>query len=123
MTLPNDVNAATVKMRFPAFRDTSDALIEFAVEEAAIQCDEATLGSYYLPALLYLSAHILSRAAQLDNGGAGPLRSVSIGGEISYSYVTPNAPTLSDRSDLATTAYGMRFLEFVSLSVPAVAII
>ena len=118
-----DITATNVKMRFPAFRDYSDALINFAIEEAALSCDATALGSYYLPCLYYLTGHILARAAQLDGGGTGPLRSVSVGGEISYSYVTPEWPKLSDRSDLATTAYGMRFLEYVTLSVPAVAII
>lgn len=121
--LPRAINAATVKMRFPAFRSQPDALVEFAVEEANLACDPTKLGSFYVPAFLYLTAHILARALQLDAGGNGPLRSVSVGGEITYSYVTPDWPKLTDASDLATTAYGIRFLEYVSLSVPAVAII
>jgi len=124
MALPNAITAAAVKMRFPAFRGTEDALIEFAIEEASIQCNKKTLGSFYLPCLLYLTAHILTRALQTAQGGVGmPLRSVSVGGEISYTYAVPDQPKLSDASDLATTAYGMRFLEYVSLAVPAVAII
>jgi hypothetical protein len=124
MTLPHAISATSVKMRFPVFRDTPDALVEFALEEADVQCDPTQLGSYYLPCLLYLTAHIMTRALQTLEGGVGmPLRSVSVGGEITYSYETPDQPKLSDPSDLTTTSFGTRFLEFVTLTVPAVAII
>jgi len=118
------INATTVKMRFPVFREAPEALIEFAIEEADLQVDEAMLGKAYVPAFLYLTAHILTRALQTLESGVGvPLKSVSVGGEISYSYATPDAPKLTDASDLATTSFGMRFLEITTINVPAVAII
>jgi Protein of unknown function (DUF4054) len=118
------INAANVKMRFPTFSQTPDALVEFAIEEANVRCDPLLLGDFYLPAFLYLTAHVLTRAIQSLEGGVGmPLRSISVGGEISYSYETPDQPKLSDPSDLTTTAFGVRFLELVTMQVPAVAII
>lgn len=124
MTLPRAINAATVKMRFPVFRNAPDALIEFAIEEADIQVDKTTMGSAYVPAFLYLTAHILTRALQTLEGGIGiPLRSVSVGGEITYSYANPDAPKLSDASDLATTSFGMRYQSLLTIHVPAVAIV
>jgi Protein of unknown function (DUF4054) len=118
------ITSASVKMRFPFLRDVPDALVQFALEEALIQCDAAQLGSYYSAAVLYMTAHIIVRAQQVLEGGAGmPLKSVSVGGEISYTYDNPDTPKLTDASDLATTSFGMRFLEYVTLSVPAVAVI
>jgi hypothetical protein len=124
MALPHAITAASVKMRFPIFQPADDALIEFAIEEADLQCDQTTLGQWYLTAFLHLTAHILMRGLQSIESGTGQvLRNVSVGGEISYAYATPPQPSLEDKSDLAMTPYGMRFLEIVSLTVPAVAVI
>jgi hypothetical protein len=124
MTLPHAINAANVQMRFPSLRSTPPAMIEFAIEEADLRCDEDILGSFYLPAFLYLTAHIITRALQAIETGSGQvLRSVSVGGEISYSYANPTEPSLNSPSDLADTVYGARYLEYLQLAQPAVAII
>jgi hypothetical protein len=122
--LPHAINSANVKMRFPSLRNAPDAMIEFAIEEADLRCDEDILGSFYLPAFLALTAHIITRALQAVETGTGQvLRSVSVGGEISYAYADPTEPSLNDPSDLVATVFGARYLEYLSYAQPAVAII
>jgi hypothetical protein len=124
MSLPNAITAASVKIRFPVFRNVEDALIEFAIEEANLSVDPSVFDDWYLMAFLYYVAHIVMRAMQTLAGGAGQvLRSVSVGGEISYSYETVPPPTLADHTDLATTPFGVRFLEICSLKIPAVGLV
>jgi hypothetical protein len=124
MSLPTDITAANVKMRFPSLRSAPDAMLSFAIEEASLRCDPDILGSFYLPAFLNLSAHIVTRALQAVETGSGQvLRSVSVGGEISYTYADPTEPSLNDPSDLVATVFGARYLEYLQLAQPAVAII
>lgn len=67
---------------------------------------ESRFGALTDSAQTYLAAHILSLAAT-DSGGRGPLSSESIGG-ISVSYTLPY---LNQHSVLASTQYGLMFLE------------
>lgn len=67
---------------------------------------ESRFGGLTESAQTYLAAHILSLAAT-DSGGRGPLSSESIG-DISVSYTLPY---LNQTSVLASTQYGLMFLE------------
>lgn len=67
---------------------------------------EPKFGALTKAAQTYLAAHILSLAAT-DSGGRGPLSSESIG-DISVSYTLPY---LNQTSVLASTQYGLMFLE------------
>lgn len=67
---------------------------------------ETKFGNLTKPAQTYLAAHILSLAAT-DSGGRGPLSSESIG-DVSVSYTLPY---LNQTTVLASTQYGLMFLE------------
>jgi uncharacterized protein DUF4054 len=118
MSIPT---AANLKYKFsPAFNAVDDATIEFAIEEAVVNCgngdwvDDAnqTLGLYYYAAHLLQVA--MMRAA---SGGAGQIVSSERTPDLSVTYAVPdqNVPI-----DFTMTIYGERYLGLVRKNFPAI---
>ncbi|MGK9234530.1 DUF4054 domain-containing protein [Inquilinus limosus] len=116
---------AELKARFPGFAAVADAVLQTALDEAALQVgdDWASAADIRLGRLL-LAAHILT----LDGQGSGAeAAAVAAGG-----FRRMRSGTLElERSDAAdagpgaldSTGYGRRFLELMRRNVPAVAVV
>ena len=66
----------------------------------------------------YLAAHLLS-VASVDAGGRGPISSESIGG-VTRSWTLPY---LNQTTVIASTQYGLMFLEIQKRTIPAILVI
>lgn len=79
---------------------------------------EAKFGNNAKAAQTYLAAHLLSVAA-VDAGGRGPVSTESIGG-VARSWTLPY---LNQTSVIASTQYGLMFLEMQNRTIPPVLVI
>lgn len=113
---------AELKARFPGFAAVADAVLQTALDEAALQVgdDWASAADIRLGRLL-LAAHILTldgqgsgaEAAAVAAGGFRRMRSGTL--ELERSDAGPGA--------LDSTGFGRRFLELMRRNVPAVAVV
>jgi len=117
MILPT---ATSMKLKFPEFRDVEDATIEFAIEEASYGVgDNWTSGAGL--AVMYFAAHLIAAgkvAGDIMSGeSTGDIASESIG-RISIKYNKPQTTSASEATadELASSSYGRRYLEFMSLN-------
>lgn len=99
---------------------THDSFPEFVLiaELVDIMAPEAKFGANAKIAQTYLTAHLLSVAA-VDAGGRGPVSSESIGG-VSRSWTLPY---LNQTSVIASTQYGLMFLEVQNRTIPPILVI
>lgn len=98
----------SIKTRFPEFADVEDAVVEFAIEEAALEVKGNWTIGYNL-AIVYLTAHYIASAVAASAssvGGGGDIASESFG-RISISYAQGST---ASHSDLTTSSYGERFI-------------
>lgn len=116
-----DVNATSMKLKFPEFGALPDAQIEFAIEEAARGVDETWIEKDINLAQMYLAAHYLALAVARSEPTGQQVVSEKIG-EISVTYAQAQK-TPGDIGDYSSTVYGTRFSELMQLNFPAVAII
>lgn len=79
---------------------------------------ETKFGKKQKAAQMYLAAHLLT-LANTDAGGRGPLSSESIGG-ITKSYTLPY---LNQKTVIASTQYGLMFLEIKRRSIVPVLVV
>lgn len=100
----------SIKTRFPEFADVDDAVVEFAIEEAALEVGSNWTSGYNI-AIMYLTAHYIASAitasAASGTGAAGDIASESIG-RFSYSYAAVATASADDKS---SSSYGSRYLE------------
>lgn len=118
-----DVNASSMKMKFPEFEDQPDARIELCIEEAQRNVDDTWLPGDQKLGLMYLAAHYLMVSISRAASGTGQQIASERIGEISITYAQTKQPSPDMSSDLTTTPYGTRFLELAHLNFPPVAII
>lgn len=117
-----DVNANSMKMKFPEFEAQPNERIEFAIEEAGRNVDDTWLDADRNLAHMYLAAHYLSVSITRASTSAGQAVVSERIGEISVTYAQPQQAA-GDITDLSTTSYGARFLELARLNFPAIAVI
>lgn len=120
MIIPSAIN---IKMKFPEFKSLDNATIEFAIEEAQRSVDDSWLAGDQTIALMYLTAHYLMVSIQRAASATGEVIESEKIGPMSITYKTPEQPTDVSESDYTTTQYGVRFVELLNRSHPAVAII
>ena len=114
-TLANVKAIAIGEPRIQALHD-SDPAVVLALADVALFVDEPEFGRYTEMAQRYLVAHVLAQALT-EGEGRGAISSESIGG-ITRSWTMPN---LNVKTAIATTQYGLKFLELRSMRVvPAV---
>lgn len=116
LIVPSSIN---FKMRFSAFAATSDADIEFAIEEAKLACAE---GEWIDDAnqtwgIMLYAAHVLQLAVLRGGSGTGQIIASERIGEMSLTYSVPDP---SKPIDFTMTVYGTKFLELVKKNFPAV---
>jgi len=92
--------------------DTAPELVLIA-EFVDLLAPEAKYGANAKMAQAYLAAHLLSVAA-IDAGGRGPVSSESIGG-VTRSWTLPY---LNQTTVIASTQYGLMFLEVQNRTIP-----
>ncbi len=98
----------SIKTRFSEFADVADAVIEFAIEEAALEVGSNWVTGYNI-AIVYLTAHyVASAVAESDaSSSGGDIASESFG-RISISYAQGSTATHTDKE---SSSYGKRFIE------------
>jgi hypothetical protein len=124
MSAPTPVD---LKARFPVFATVADAVLQTALDEAALQVGDnwITEADIHLGRLL-LAAHILT----LDGQGSGPeAAAIAAGG---FKRVRSGALELErfdpmgagvELGTLGSTGYGRRFVELMHRNIPAVAVV
>ena len=123
-------SAANMKFKFPAFINVDDASIEFAIEEAVVECGSSTWtngqgwvnDANYTLAVMYFTAHILQVAIMRAQSGTGQVKTAEHTPELSVSYAQPPFPSMEHPIDLTMTIYGVRFLGLCEKNFPPVAV-
>jgi hypothetical protein len=116
---------AEFKVRFPDFAAVADAVVQAALDEAALQVDGSWAGEADIRlGRLLLAAHVLT----LDGQGSGAEAAAVAGG--GFRRMKSGQLELERRDDagaepgtLGSTGYGRRFLELMQRNVPAVAVV
>ena len=120
-------SAANMKFKFPAFINVDDASIEFAIEEAVVDCgtDETPWvdDNNYTLAIYYYAAHLLQIAIMRAQSGTGQVKTAEHTPELSVSYAQPPFPSMEHPIDLTMTIYGVRFLGLCEKNFPPVAVV
>jgi hypothetical protein len=117
-------DSSDFKARFPAFASYDDTYIDLVIEEAALSVNETWIETDYQPAILYLTAHLITTEAGGPGGVAGqsgPVQSESFG-PISKSYAVAKGAS-GNVSLYSSTEYGRRYLTLLKRNFPAVAVI
>jgi Protein of unknown function (DUF4054) len=106
-------DATSMKTRFPEFSGTADAVIMFAVEEAASNIDDTWPEADQIAAVAYLAAHYLAIGGASAGVDGREVISESIG-PISVTYAQASSGAAgSGGTQLDATAYGKSFLSLV----------
>ena len=120
-------SAANMKFKFPEFNNVADASIEFAIEEAVVDCgtDETPWvdDNNYTLAVYYYAAHLLQVAIMRAQSGTGQIKTSERTPELSVTYAQPPFPTMDKPIDLTMTIYGVRFLGLCEKNFPPVAVV
>jgi L-aminopeptidase/D-esterase-like protein len=115
MPYPSPPTVDDFNARFPAFGEYDPDALAACLQEAINTVDTSWRDLDYVPAILYLTAHLLAtdnsaEGADIEVGaGTGAIASESFGG-MSISYATNSgAQAAVDSSAYATTSYGRRY--------------
>ncbi len=103
-----------MKHLFPEFDCENDLRVQLFIDQAERRVSEGVFGDYYEDALGYLTAHLLSRAAQ-NNSGRGFVSSETVG-SLSRSY-TQTGGILA--RGYGTTTHGQEYMRLVRLVQPS----
>jgi L-aminopeptidase/D-esterase-like protein len=116
MTYPSPPTLDDFNTRFPAFGDFDPDQAQACLTEAINTVDNSWRDLDYVPAILYLTAHLLAtdNAAAGDDisvgAGTGAIASESFGGmSVSYATSGGNNAAAVESSAYATTSYGRRY--------------
>jgi len=104
-------------LRFPEFKETPAYQINAAMVEAMRKVDETWTEGDYAPAIMWLTAHILSsdtNAASTMGGVSGEIASETLG-RISVTY---RQAANGGGVGFGSTSYGTRYLELLRLNHP-----
>jgi hypothetical protein len=115
MAYPTPPTIDDFNARFPAFGDYDQDEAQFCLTQAINSVDNTWRDLDYVPAILYLTAHLLATDAGADGdtievgGGTGAIASESFGGmSVSYASSSDTGATV-DSSQYSTTIYGRRY--------------
>lgn len=113
----------TLRIVAPELASESDARLDLFLGMAARRCDAEEYGDLYADACIYLAAHLvtLSSRAVGGGGGAGPVVAESAG-DLSRSYGAV-VGVLSSDATLATTPYGIEYLNIRKSIGPAALVV
>lgn len=96
----------------PEFEGEDQQRLESFIEMAALRLSPRIFGRLYPQAVAYLAAHLLSvsgRAREAGRTAAGPLASITTGGQ-SISFAQSGALASLGDEALKSTSYGLEFL-------------
>jgi Protein of unknown function (DUF4054) len=105
MVLPD---VTSIKTRYPEFETVPDALVAFAIEEAARMVDETWLERDRIPALSAAAAHYMAVAGASAGVDGREVVSETIG-PISVTYAGIAAAAAASPSSFVSSAYGKTF--------------
>lgn len=117
------------KTRYPAFADVADATVQATLDEAVGDVGESWIESDRTPAVLALTAHLL--ASQGLGVGAGGGGAAIVGtvkrrkvGDVEVEFAGSGGKSTGGSLDIyRTTSYGLRYLQLMRRSFPAVAVV
>lgn len=112
------VSVVSVKNRFTEFQSVPDKDVQFAIDQASGRADATNFGADLDDAVTNLAGHFIMVGIARRGGGQLP-KSETIG-PISVSYENPNSNVVPDPSDFTTTQYGQRYLDLLTLNIPAI---
>lgn len=106
------LTASQFKNNFPEFATQSDSRVDAFLAQSLRRMSVDVFGALADDAQGYLTAHLLSRAAQavvFANGASGAVVSESVG-SVSRTYAAYLSTSATGASDLVTTFYGEQYL-------------
>lgn len=116
--------AADLKARIPAFAEVDDALITFAITDAARSVDNTWTEGDYATAIIYLAAHnmvgegVFGRETDI----ASSVTSSKLG-DAQDSYGSLASAGADGYGEYGTTIYGVRYMRLLYLNVAGVALL
>lgn len=122
--------ATSFKARFPGFSSVSDAIVSAVLSEAIPQVGETWIERDRVPAILYLTAHMLimegqpaaSAAEAIKTVTRGPVKRVKVG-DVETEFTggaTGSGGGSGITANLSASEYGRRYLELLRRNFPAV---
>lgn len=125
--------AASFKARFPGFTSVSDATVDAVLAEAILQVGESWLERDRVPAVLYLTAHMLimegqpaaSASEAMKNVTRGAVKRVKVG-DVETEFAGGSGSSSGGSgivASLSATEYGRRYLELLRRNFPAIAVV
>lgn len=106
----------SMKLKFPEFQLVDDSVVDFALEEAALFLGVWANGAKDI-AWMYLAAHLLAVSKASADADGREIISEHIG-QISTTYKSSSGAGAATIGDLATTAYGNRYMQLKNLGNP-----
>src|SRR5262249_53270122 len=105
------LNVVALKTMFPSLQSVEDAILQTALDEAAIYVDEDIWTDDTVLATFYLAGHFVSASQMNAESGGRTVTSESIG-QISVSYAAGESAGGKGSSypSLSTTSFGLMFL-------------
>lgn len=116
--------AQNLKLIFPEFAQTPDAVVEFAIEEASQFVDDSWIVDTQTIAITYLAAHFLMIRQMTAQSATGQIVQSERMGEMSVTYA--NIPQLLgpvEIGDYEITPYGRKYMEYARINNPGIAVI
>lgn len=107
----------------PEFESTTDAIVDRFLAMAARRMNAEAWGDLYADGCIYLAAHLLTLRARQTSGtaGAGPITAQTTGDEsVNYGAVVG---VLSNDASMATTAYGVEWLNMRRQLLPGAMVV
>lgn len=106
------INLSQFRTRFPEFDTVLDAVVNFAIQDAADNMDVSRWSTRYDTGQYFLSAHYVALSSAGSNGNSGSVGAVSQAstGPLSVTKNIPMSKTAGDAM-LSSTMYGQRYLQ------------
>jgi hypothetical protein len=112
MTAAPIPSVGDVKRRFKELADVEDSEVAFCIEQAQDTVDDS-LGDRQTLATIYLAAHYIMVSKSRAESASGQMVASETIGRMTTRYVSPQAPSDKEPSDLPTTPYGVFYLELL----------
>jgi len=115
--------------RFPQFEDADEDMLNMVIKEASGSVGDDWIVADQKPAIMYLTAHLVTMEASVASGGTGTAGRGTVVAEsfgpMSTTYANPNAGggSGSSASLYGQTEYGRRYWEIAKRNTPDVVVV
>jgi hypothetical protein len=123
--------AIDLKTRYPEFASVADSTVNAVLEEAVGEVGDTWIEKDRTPAVLALTAHLLSQSGMPGAPGAGGGRAAVAGaikrrkvGDVETEFAgIGDSRSTSPLARYRTTAYGLRYLELMRRNFPTARVV